>query len=106
MLPFRGTTSAAIFNAILNTAPTASIRYVKKDKDKETNTLYRVSVLGGESTKLIENIDSPVTLSPDGKQLAFVRHDEGQEESALIIANDEAAARKNSRRASIRNCTL
>lgn len=70
------------------------IYYVKKDKDKETNTLYRVSVLGGESTKLIENIDSPVTLSPDGKQLAFVRYDEGQEESALIIANADGSNQK------------
>jgi serine/threonine protein kinase/Tol biopolymer transport system component len=67
------------------------IHYVKKDKDKETNTLFRVSVLGGESTKLIENIDSPVTLSPDGKQLAFVRYDSGQEESALIIANADGS---------------
>lgn len=50
--------------------------------------LYRVPALGGPPTKLLANIDSPVTFSPDGKRLAFVRGNIASKgESALIIAN-------------------
>jgi serine/threonine protein kinase len=53
-----------------------------------TRVLYRTPVLGGTPTQLLTNIDSPVTFSPDGKQIAFVRGDlniKGQ--SSLVIAN-------------------
>jgi Tol biopolymer transport system component len=36
-------------------------------------TLYRVPVLGGTSTPLVEDVDSPVTFSPDGRAMAFMR---------------------------------
>jgi Tol biopolymer transport system component len=50
--------------------------------------LYRVPALGGPPTKLLTNIDSPVTFSPDGKRLAFVRGNIASKgESALLIAN-------------------
>ena len=35
--------------------------------------LYRIPVLGGAEQKLIEDIDSRVSFSPDGKQFAFMR---------------------------------
>jgi Tol biopolymer transport system component/DNA-binding winged helix-turn-helix (wHTH) protein len=56
-------------------------------KVQEYGELYRMSILGGAARKLIENIDSPVTLSPDGKRLAFVRGYPGENAFALIIAN-------------------
>lgn len=59
--------------------------YASWEKWRAKPLLYRVSVLGGDPTKLIEDIRSPVTFSPDGKRLAFVREDE--QESALIVAN-------------------
>jgi Tol biopolymer transport system component len=68
--------------------------YIKWDKDKENSNLYRVSVLGGDSTKLIERVDSYITQSPDGKRLAFVRNDQGQQESALIIADADGSDQK------------
>jgi Tol biopolymer transport system component len=50
--------------------------------------LYRVPALGGPPTKLLADIDSPVTFSPDGKRLAFVRGSIASKgESALLIAN-------------------
>jgi eukaryotic-like serine/threonine-protein kinase len=77
--------------------------YVKEGREKEPNALYRVSVLGGDSTRLIEDCDSSVTLSPDGKRLAFVRYyGQDQMESAMIIADadgggqETVAARKDS----------
>jgi eukaryotic-like serine/threonine-protein kinase len=36
-------------------------------------TLFRVPVLGGPPAKILDDIDSPVTFSPDQRQLAFLR---------------------------------
>ncbi len=52
-------------------------------------SLYQVPGLGGTARKLIEDIDSPVTFSPDGKRLAFLRHNPQAKESSLIVADAE-----------------
>src|SRR3989475_626737 len=54
-----------------------------------TRALYQVSALGGASRKLIENGASPVTLSPDGMRLAFVRGSATQ--TALVVANADGS---------------
>ena len=51
----------------------------------ENRELYKMPVLGGNSRKVVDDIGSPISFSPDGKQIAFVRS--GQAESALMIAN-------------------
>jgi eukaryotic-like serine/threonine-protein kinase len=66
------------------------IYYVRTDKDNLTGALYQSPALGGNARKLLANISGPVTLSPDGKQLAFVRVDENHE-SALIVATADGA---------------
>jgi len=59
---------------------------IKQQLDK--GTLYRVPVFGGTPTKITEWLDGPVTLSPDGKRMAFVRGSFPAEgESALMVAN-------------------
>lgn len=52
---------------------------------QQANTLYRVPVLGGGARKVLENVNSAVTFSPDGARLAFVRR--GQDEQKLILVN-------------------
>src|SRR6185436_2886427 len=59
----------------------------------DAGTLYRVPILGGAPIKLLEKIDGPVTFSPDGKRMAFVRANfPDQEQSALVIANKDGTA--------------
>ena len=41
--------------------------------EKGGSSLYEIPVLGGNSRKLLENVDGKVTFSPDGKTMAFVR---------------------------------
>jgi len=43
-------------------------------------------VLGGNPRKVVEDTGSPISFSPDGKQIAFARNGE-EGESALMIAN-------------------
>lgn len=47
--------------------------------------LYQVPSLGGSADKLLEDIDSPVTFSPDGRQMAFIRFSPGN--ASIVIAN-------------------
>jgi serine/threonine protein kinase/Tol biopolymer transport system component len=61
--------------------------YVVK-QNFDAGTLYRTPLLGGTSVKLLDRIDCPVTLAPDGKRMAFVRASYPTEnESALVAAN-------------------
>jgi Tol biopolymer transport system component len=50
-------------------------------------TLYQVPVLGGAPRRLIDDVDSAVTFSPDAKRIAFVRGVQRLGESWLMIAN-------------------
>ncbi len=54
-------------------------------------TLYQMSVLGGTPRKLVDRLDSPVTFSPDGKQMAFTRNDLAKGESSLLLADSSGA---------------
>jgi Tol biopolymer transport system component len=49
------------------------IYYVNHEKEYPSGVLCKVASLGGEPRKLFENLDSAVTFSPDGRQLAFLR---------------------------------
>jgi eukaryotic-like serine/threonine-protein kinase len=50
--------------------------FVRSDPgNPELKFLYRAPLLGGVPQKLAEDVDSNVTISPDGKQVAFVRYD-------------------------------
>jgi serine/threonine protein kinase/Tol biopolymer transport system component len=53
--------------------------------DNPLGTLYQVPVLGGTPRRIMAGVTSPVTFSPDGKQLAFVRP--STTESDLLVAN-------------------
>ena len=47
-------------------------------------TLSRVAVLGGIPEKLVVDVDSPVSFSPDGQEFAFVRLHEGRTDLRVV----------------------
>ncbi len=56
--------------------------------------LYQVPVLGGTARKILDDVDSPVSFSPDGKQLVFERGIQSPHGAAIIVANlDGSGAR-------------
>ena len=67
------------------------VYYVSATEDKPSPALYRVSTLGGDSTKLIDDVYGNITQSPDGKRLAFVRYDQSRMETVLIAANSDGS---------------
>ncbi|HEV8188183.1 MAG TPA: protein kinase [Pyrinomonadaceae bacterium] len=55
-------------------------------RNKFVPTLYRVPVLGGTPTKVLDRVFSAVAFSPNGKQFAFVQND-----TALVVANTDGS---------------
>jgi Tol biopolymer transport system component/DNA-binding winged helix-turn-helix (wHTH) protein len=53
------------------------------------STLYKVSVLGGASQKILHDIESPVAISPDESRLAFIRRAPESRETALVVTDIE-----------------
>jgi Tol biopolymer transport system component len=54
--------------------------------------LYRAPLLGGTPEKLAEDVDSNVTLSPDGRKLAFLRYDNPEPgKYSLIVRSVDSA---------------
>ncbi|HJZ81542.1 MAG TPA: hypothetical protein VKD91_14395, partial [Pyrinomonadaceae bacterium] len=76
------------------------IYYVRLDKDNPEGALYQTPAFGGNARKLLINIYSPISLSPDDKHLAFVRCDGclrlgvNPGESDLIVANADGSDEK------------
>lgn len=66
------------------------VYYTETRSDFAVNTLYQVPTLGGTPKKLIEDVDGPVTFSPDGKKFAFSRH-VGKANEDLIVFVDTAS---------------
>lgn len=68
--------------------------YVTKAMDR--GTLYRLPALGGTPVKILQGLDGPVSISPDGKQLVLVRSNyPNPGESALVIANTDGSGERN-----------
>ncbi|HEV8370728.1 MAG TPA: protein kinase, partial [Pyrinomonadaceae bacterium] len=57
------------------------------ERNKFVPTLYRIPVLGGAPTKVLDRVFSAIGFSKDGEQFAFVR--KNQEDMALMVANSD-----------------
>jgi Tol biopolymer transport system component len=57
-------------------------------------SLYRVPVLGGAPVRLLDDIDSQVTFSPDQKRIAFLRGLVTQGTTALMVADADGGNAK------------
>ncbi len=67
--------------------------FSRLEPNSSGGALYQVPALGGASRKVIENVSSTVSLSPDGTQLTFIR-DMLQGESALVVANADGTGER------------
>jgi eukaryotic-like serine/threonine-protein kinase len=61
--------------------------YVKYDEAAGLGTLFQVPSLGGVPRTIIVDVDSPISFSPDGKRVVFVRYASKIETSQLLTAN-------------------
>ena len=59
----------------------------------DPTALYRVSLLGGVPTKIVDKLEGNFSLSSDDRQIAFVRRvvrSDGQNEYSLVVANSDS----------------
>lgn len=70
------------------------VYYVIGQPNVPLRDLYQVSVLGGTPKKILADVDTPVTFSPDSKRLAFVRGEPTKGEWHLIVANADGTEEK------------
>jgi len=76
------------------------IYYVRSEPE---GVLYRTPTLSGAVRKLLVKVDSPITFSPDGKQIAFVRFDGASAKGFLMIAQEDGSNEKTISELSDRN---
>jgi len=67
------------------------VYYVTANKNESQAFLYQVPVLGGTPRKLVEDIDVPVALSPDGSQLAYSRFAPSKGTDDLVVAKADGS---------------
>lgn len=64
-----------------------TIYFVTNVQNNSQGALYRVPVLSGPVIKLLMGINSPVTFAPNGQRLAFIRAEENDKSTSLVLAD-------------------
>ncbi|MBA3638751.1 MAG: PD40 domain-containing protein [Acidobacteria bacterium] len=71
------------------------IYYSTYARGQNLGILFQIGVLGGGARVVLEDVDTAVTFSPDGRQFAFIRGYPDEAKSAVIVANaDGSGARE------------
>ncbi len=67
------------------------VYFVRSGKDDFSGSLYSMPVFGGDAKKLVADVASSITFSPDSKRFAFVRTHPIKNESYLILSDADGA---------------
>jgi len=63
------------------------VYYTKNDEENPLGAVYQVPVLGGTPRKILSKVSQPISISPDGKRIAFGRYHVNGTDDELFIAN-------------------
>lgn len=58
----------------------------------QPSSLYQITTLGRNQRKLITGVDSQISFSPDGTQIAFIRVSEA--DNSIVIANEQGGSER------------
>jgi Tol biopolymer transport system component len=61
------------------------VYYLAADLPGDSTSLYRVPKLGGPTAKILANIDSAVSFSPDGREMVYSRYDKQNNETQFVV---------------------
>jgi eukaryotic-like serine/threonine-protein kinase len=66
---------------------------IRSQRKNSTGSVYKLPVLGGTEKRLIASVGDALTLSPNGKEMAFLRFaNAGQ--SDLVVANEDGSGER------------
>ena len=75
-------------------SPDGQFIYYVAREPQLPRTLFRVSVLGGASKKLLDNVQTAISFSPNGSRFVFRRSLDGRREAVLFAANADGSGEK------------
>jgi serine/threonine protein kinase len=80
----------------LSFSPDGNSIYFSKDEKTEKNvySLYRAPVLGGNPERIVHDIASGISFSPDRSHIVFIRYKRNEGEGDLIVANADGSSEK------------
>ena len=78
----------------LTFSPDGNYVYYVRGEGGSIAFVYQVPTLGGNPRKLATDVDTPAAVSPDGKQLAFVRHLAKQGEMSVLVVNSDGSGER------------
>jgi eukaryotic-like serine/threonine-protein kinase len=68
------------------------IYFTRRKRGDAVLILHKVPSLGGTSpAHVLDDVDSPISFSPDGKRFAFIRFAPRESESALLTVNEDGS---------------
>ncbi len=75
-------------------APDSNSIYFVAFDDTPFGKLYKIPILGGSPQKLVENIDSNITFSPDATRFAFIRSITKEGSDQIVTAKIDGTEQK------------
>ena len=80
----------------LSFSPDGNSIYFTKDEKTEKNvySLYRAPVLGGNPERIVHDIGSGISFSPDRSHIVFIRFKRNEGEGDLIVASADGSGEK------------
>lgn len=70
------------------------VYYTMKEKNRPVAILYQIGALGGTPKRLVDDVDSPISISPDNTQFVFRRGFPNQRREELVIANADGSGER------------
>ena len=62
------------------------VYYSYRAPNEKIAHLVKIPALGGSPQTILDDLDGPISFSPDGKQIAFVRNPQGTNKSEIVLA--------------------
>lgn len=75
-------------------SPDGKFLYYNTTDKQYQSALYQVPILGGTPRKILAEIDSQIAISPNGKQVSFVKGDFSDGKTALVVANTDGSEKR------------
>lgn len=82
--PFAGSIRGTTF-----TPDSQFVYFIVSETPDAPDALYRVPTLGGVRTKILTDIEAPVSFSPNGREMVFGRRNQEASQSSLVIASSD-----------------
>jgi Tol biopolymer transport system component len=84
----------AFYNGLTMSGDGNFVFYVVQTAEASSPSLYKIPVLGGLPQKVLEDVRTAVTMSPDATRLAFTRSYAATGEFSLLLANIDGSGER------------